>query len=80
MEPDAFDRQVIKPIEFTVSGNKILVRQNIRVRGANSGIELEARSWSVWTLNEDGYATRVQGFADRDEARARAAAGIDASE
>jgi ketosteroid isomerase-like protein len=68
MEPDAFDRQVIEPLDFIVSGNRILVEQHMKARGAGSGIELEARSWSVWTVDEDGLATRVEGFVHRDAA------------
>jgi hypothetical protein len=76
MEPDAFDRQVIEPLEFIDSGDKVLVKQHVKSRGAGSGIELEGRSWSVWTVNDDGLATRVEGFLERDEAQAREAAGL----
>ena len=37
MEPDAFDWQVIEPVSFTVSGDKVLVEQHMRARGAGSG-------------------------------------------
>jgi ketosteroid isomerase-like protein len=76
MEPDAFDRQVVEPLEFIDEGNKVLVKQHVKSRGAGSGIELEGRSWSVWTVNEDGLATRVEGFLEHDEAKAREAAGL----
>jgi ketosteroid isomerase-like protein len=76
MEPDAFDRQVVEPLEFLVSGNKVLVKQRIRARGAGSGIELEASSWGVWTVDEDGRAIRLQGFLEPQEAEARRAAGL----
>ena len=76
MEPDAFERQVIEPLDFVVSGNKVLVRHRIRSKGAGSGIELEGFSWGVWTLNEDGLAVRLEGFGDREESRARKAAGL----
>jgi hypothetical protein len=75
MEPDAVDRQVIEPMEFTVSGNKVLVKQRVRSRGTASGIELEGHSRSVWTVNEDGLATRVEGLMESEEAQAREAAG-----
>jgi ketosteroid isomerase-like protein len=77
MEPDAFDRQVIEPLEFIDSGNKVLIKQHVKSRGSGSGIELEGHSWSVWTVNEDGLATRVEGFLERDEAQAREAAGLE---
>lgn len=76
MEPDAFEWQVIEPSDFVVSGNKVLVKHRIRSKGAGSGIELEATSWGVWTINEDGLAIRVEGFGDREEDRARGAAGL----
>ncbi len=76
MEPDAFDWQVVEPLEFFVSGNKVLVRQQVRARGAGSGIELEVRSWGLWTVAEDGRAIRLQGFLEQQEAEARRAAGL----
>ena len=62
MEPDAFDRQVIEPLEFIDAGNKVLVKQHVKSRGTGSGIELEGRSWSVWTVNEDGLASEWRAF------------------
>jgi ketosteroid isomerase-like protein len=76
MEPDAFETQAIEPLELTVAGNKVLVRQHATARGAASGIEMENDSWSVWTLNEDGLATRVEGFLHHQSAEARRAAGL----
>jgi ketosteroid isomerase-like protein len=76
MEPDAFDRQVVEPLEFYVSGNKVLVEQRLRARGAGSGIELEARSWGLWTVDEDGRALRLEGFLEHQETEARHAAGL----
>ena len=74
MEPDAFDQQVIEPLDFIVSGNKILVKQSLRSRGAGSGIEVESRAWNVFTLNEDGLATRVEVLLTK--AKALEAAGL----
>ena len=76
MEPDAFEEQVIEPLEFIVSGNKILVRQHVKARGAGSGIEIELFSWNVWTLDEDGLVTRIETYLEREEATARKAAGL----
>jgi ketosteroid isomerase-like protein len=42
MEPDAFEEQQIQPREIRIQGNKVLVRQHARVRGAGSGIELDS--------------------------------------
>jgi ketosteroid isomerase-like protein len=76
MEPDAFETQAIEPLELIVAGNKVLVRQRATARGASSGIEMEIDSWSVWTLNEDGLATRVEGFLHHQSAEAGRAAGL----
>jgi len=76
MEPDAFESQVFEPLELTAAGNKILVHQNTKVRGAGSGIELELRSWTVWTFDDEGLITRVENFWAHDKAKALEAAGL----
>jgi ketosteroid isomerase-like protein len=77
MEPDAFEDQVIEPLEFIVAEDgKILSRQHITARGASSGIELEITSWSVWTFDQEGLITRVEVYLPHEEARAHAAAGL----
>ena len=76
MEPDAFETQVVEPREYTVAGNKVLVEQDIKVRGAGSGIELEIHSWNVWSFDEEGLATRVQTFLEHQGTEAREAAGL----
>ncbi|HSJ18714.1 MAG TPA: hypothetical protein VK920_11525, partial [Solirubrobacterales bacterium] len=76
MEPDAFEENVIEPLDFRVKGNKVLVRQHNRARGAESGIEVSETLWTVWTLNDDGLATRVESFPDHQKAAALAAAGL----
>jgi ketosteroid isomerase-like protein len=76
MEPDAFESQVVEPLEFTAAGNKILVDQHTKARGAGSGIELELRSWTVWTFDDEGLLTRVQNFLEHEKAEALEAAGL----
>jgi ketosteroid isomerase-like protein len=76
MEPDAFASQAIEPLDFRVEGNKVLVRQRSRIRGAASGIEMEVDQWVVWTLNDDGLVTRVENCLDHQEADALEAAGL----
>jgi ketosteroid isomerase-like protein len=73
MEPDAFDSQVIEPEEFETRGNRVLVRQHATARGAGSGIEVEIDSWTLWTFNDDGKATRMQFFLPDEEDEARRA-------
>jgi hypothetical protein len=77
MEPDAFESQVIEPREFRVAGNKILVWQHTRSRGAGSGIEMVLDMWAVWTLDDAGLVRRVQAFLPHEEANALRAAGLE---
>ena len=76
MEPDALSEQQIEPREFRINGNRALVRQNIRARGAGSGIELDVDMWAVWTLDDDGLVTRLEGFLIHQESEALEAAGL----
>ena len=76
MEPDAFEEQRIEPREFRIQGNKVLVRQHTRARGAGSGIELELDTWAVWTFDDDRRATRIEGFLSHQENEAIEAAGL----
>jgi ketosteroid isomerase-like protein len=76
MEPDAFEEQRIQPREFRINGNKVLVRQHTKARGAGSGIELDLENWVVWTLNDDGLATRLENFLLHQEDEALEAAGL----
>ncbi len=76
MEPDAFEEQQIEPLEFRVHRDKVLVRQSIRARGAGSGIELDIVGWAVWTFDDDGLLTRVEGYLAHEEAAALEAAGL----
>jgi ketosteroid isomerase-like protein len=76
MEPDAIVDARIEPLEFRTNGSKVLVRQFNRARGAASGIELEQETWAVWTLDENGLATRVEGFLAHQGHEALEAAGL----
>jgi ketosteroid isomerase-like protein len=76
MEPDAFESQKLQPREFRVQGNKVLVRQHARARGAGSGIEVELETWVLWTFDDDGLVTRVQAFLPHQDAEALQAAGV----
>jgi ketosteroid isomerase-like protein len=74
MEPDAIEEQRIEPRDFRVRGDKVLVRQHTWGRGAGSGLEVDM--WVVWTLNDDGLATRVEAFLVDQEGEALQAAGL----
>jgi ketosteroid isomerase-like protein len=77
MEPDAFDRQVVKSFEAVeVTDRTVLGRQLITARGTTSGIELDVTTWSVWSFDGDGLITRIEVYLDHEEAEAREAAGL----
>jgi hypothetical protein len=76
MEPDAFEEQTLEIREFRINDNKVLVRQHAWGRGAGSGIEMELDAWAVWTLNDDGLATRVVAFLPHEDTEALEAAGL----
>ena len=67
-EPDALEAHEVEPLDFRISGRKILVRQHHRARGAESGIEVEAVVWAVWTFGDDGLVSRAEFFLVEDEA------------
>ena len=76
MEPDAFEDLRLEPLEFRAHGSKVLVHARSLARGAGSGIELDLTNWAVWTFDEDGLATRVEGFLDHQKDRALRAADL----
>jgi ketosteroid isomerase-like protein len=77
MEPDAFQGQVVKPLETVVVRDRtILARQHVTARGTTSGIELDVISWSLWTFDEDGLITRIEIYLDREKDKALEAAGL----
>ena len=76
MEPDAFESQVIEPLDLRPVGDKVLVRGHSKIRGAGSGIEAEFLFWAVWTFDGTGLTTRVEIFLDHQEAEALEAAGL----
>jgi ketosteroid isomerase-like protein len=76
MEPDAIEDQRIEPIEFRINGNKALIHQRNRARGAGSGIEFDIEMWAVWTLDDNGLATRMEAFLNHEEGEALEAAGL----
>src|SRR5918999_4818228 len=68
MEPDAWETQTYEPLDFRDNGNKVLVHQRNKARGAGSGIDIEVEAWGVWTFDDEGRATRMEGFLAEDQA------------
>ena len=76
MEPNAFESQVIQPVDITVSGSKVLVFTNTKARGASSGIEVEIDAWNVFTVDDDLRLTRAETYFLQEEEEARRAAAV----
>jgi ketosteroid isomerase-like protein len=76
MEPDALEDQLIEPLDFRVEGNKVLVHVRTRSKGVGSGIEMDIETWSVWTMNDEGLATRLEYFLPHQKDEALEAAGM----
>ena len=53
--------------EFLDIGDRVLVALRIRGRGRGSGVDVEARLFDVYTL-QDGLIIRMDEFTDRSEA------------
>jgi ketosteroid isomerase-like protein len=68
MEPDALEGHQVEPLDFRVNGSSVLVHQRHRARGAESGIEVKAEAWSVYTFDDEGRVTRLQSFLEHDKA------------
>ncbi len=75
MEPDAFEEQLLEPLEFIVSGNEISVRQRMSPRG------IEWNRVGRSSPGPCGPSTKTawpRGWSrtDQEEAEAREAAGL----
>ena len=76
MEPDAFESQVMEPLDFRVVGNKVLVRQLNHIRGTGSGFEDDFLFWNVYTHDEAGLLIRLEVYLHYQEAEALEAVGL----
>ena len=55
------------PVRFLDVGDRVVLIEHIRGRARGSGVELDIRSATIWTLL-GGRVTRVEGGFDPDEA------------
>src|SRR5215208_3488062 len=76
MEPDAFESQMVEPLDIRVVGKKVLVRMHTYIKGAGSGIEADFRAWGVWTYDDAGRQTRIEVYLDHEKAEALEAVGL----
>lgn len=71
---ESWDKLVIEPEEFLEDGDYVLVLMQYRMRGAGSGVYLEAPVAHLHQL-EDGLLRRWWMFGDADKARRRFLSG-----
>ena len=64
---DAFDDFTVDLLDVEEVHGHVVVSMRQRGRGKASGAEVDDRITHVWTIRE-GRATRMQSFADRDDA------------
>ena len=64
---DAFDDFTVDLLEVEEVGGHVVVSMRQRGRGKASGAEVDDRITHVWTVR-DGLGTRLQSFADHDDA------------
>ena len=64
---DAFDDFAVDLLEVEDLGGHVVVSMRQRGRGKASGAEVDNSITHVWTVR-DGRATRLQSFAERDDA------------
>ena len=76
MEPDAIEEARAEPLDFRVNGEKVFVREHVTGRGTGSGIEIDAVTYIVWTLDDHGLVREAQAFLPHEEAEALEAAGL----
>lgn len=76
MEPDAFEEMNVTLLEIEACGDQYLVHQDVKARGAGSGIEMELLFFTVITFDSDDRIIRIQAFLPQEEAEARQAAGL----
>jgi ketosteroid isomerase-like protein len=76
MEPDAFEAMAVTLVDVESCGERVLVRQLAKARGAGSGIEMEMILFTVFTFDGDDRVVRVQAFLPHQETEARQAAGL----
>jgi ketosteroid isomerase-like protein len=66
---DAWEQFALEPEEFIDAGERVVVIHRVRARGRGSGVQLEARSASVYTLR-DGRVVRLVVYDEPAEALA----------
>ena len=68
---EVWDTWELEPLELLENGERVFVEHLVRARGKGSGVVVEQRYWSVWTLRE-GKGVRLALHGDREPALAEA--------
>lgn len=68
--PDIFEYQHVVPVEIEVHGDQLLVKLEIRAKGAASQVELTITGWQVWRIR-DGLVVEIANLREEHEARSR---------
>jgi ketosteroid isomerase-like protein len=64
---DAWEQFALEPEQFIDAGDRVVVIHRVRARGRGSGVEIVARSASVYTLR-DGRVVRLVVYGEPSEA------------
>ena len=72
---ESWEELVIEPLEFLEDGDYVLALTRYRMRGAGSGVYLEAPVAHLHQFTEDGLLRRWWMFGDADKAKRRFLAG-----
>lgn len=68
LQPDVFVASRFEALEMVEGDDVIMVHGLFRATGASSGIELDVEAYTVYKLNHEGLAWRVENWNDRQNA------------
>ncbi len=68
LKPDVFAAERFEALEMVEGEDVIMVRGVFRATGAASGIVLDVEACTVYKLNDEGLAWRVENWNDRADA------------
>jgi hypothetical protein len=72
---ESWEELIVEPLEFLEDGNYVLALTRYRMRGAGSGVCLEAPVAHLHQFTEDGLVRRWWMFGDAEKAKRRFLAG-----
>jgi ketosteroid isomerase-like protein len=63
----AFEDLELTSEETIEAGDRVVVKTHVSGRGRGSGVDVDSRSYMVWTIR-DGKVTRMDEFTEREDA------------